>query len=95
MLAGGGIDTVFASEWDEWAQRTYGANFKDSFPIAGDITKVDESSIPSFDICLAGFPARLFLLLESDGVSLTTTTDSLEEPSSPKWSVSANITNQS
>ena len=60
MLAGGGIDTVFASEWDEWAQRTYRANFKDSFPIAGDITKVDESSIPSFDICLAGFPCQAF-----------------------------------
>lgn len=54
------IETVFVSEWDEYAQKTYKANFKDSFDIAGDITVIDEKDIPSFDICLAGFPCQAF-----------------------------------
>ena len=54
------IETVFVSEWDEYAQKTYKANFKDNFEIAGDITAIDEKSIPEFDICLAGFPCQAF-----------------------------------
>ena len=56
------IRTVFVSEWDKFAQKTYEANFKDDFKIAGDITKIDEESIPEFDICLAGFPCQAFSL---------------------------------
>ena len=56
------IDTVFISEWDVHAQKTYKANFKDSVDIAGDITKVNEADIPNFDICLAGFPCQAFSL---------------------------------
>lgn len=56
------LDTVFVSEWDEYAQKTYNANFHDSFAIAGDITKIKESDIPQFDICLAGFPCQAFSL---------------------------------
>jgi len=56
------IKTVFVSEWDENAQKTYKANFNDDFDIAGDITKIDEDEIPSFDICLAGFPCQAFSL---------------------------------
>ncbi|MBR0031449.1 MAG: DNA cytosine methyltransferase [Treponema sp.] len=52
--------TVFVSEWDKFAQRTYKANFNDDFEIAGDITKINEKDIPSFDICLAGFPCQAF-----------------------------------
>ena len=33
------LKTVFVSEWDEYAQKTYKANFHDDFEIAGDITK--------------------------------------------------------
>lgn len=54
------IETVFVCEWDENAQKTYRANFEDDFAIAGDITKIDEKDIPSFDICLAGFPCQAF-----------------------------------
>ena len=58
---GDSIETVFVSEWDAFAQKTYRANFKDSFEIAGDITLVNEKAdIPSFDICLAGFPCQAF-----------------------------------
>lgn len=56
------IETVFVSEWDEYAQKTYRANFADSFPLAGDITKIEEAAIPPFDICLAGFPCQAFSL---------------------------------
>lgn len=57
---GKNIKTVFVSEWDEYAQKTYKANFDDKFEIAGDITKIKEAEIPSFDICLAGFPCQAF-----------------------------------
>lgn len=56
------ISTVFVSEWDKFAQKTYSANYKDNFEIAGDITKIDEKDIPEFDICLAGFPCQAFSL---------------------------------
>ena len=59
---GSDMETVFVSEWDEFAQKTYKANFKDPFEIAGDITKISEDCIPDFDICLAGFPCQAFSL---------------------------------
>ncbi|MDR3205716.1 MAG: DNA cytosine methyltransferase [Candidatus Methanoplasma sp.] len=59
---GSGVETVFVSEWDEHAKTTYASNFKT--PAAdlrqGDITKIEEESIPQFDICLAGFPCQAF-----------------------------------
>ena len=54
------ISTEFVCEWDEYAQKTYRANFHDDFEITGDITQVKEEDIPSFDICLAGFPCQAF-----------------------------------
>ena len=59
---GKSIETVFVSEWDKYANATYRANFKDPFDINGDITKVREKDVPSFDICLAGFPCQAFSL---------------------------------
>lgn len=57
---GDNIETVFVCEWDEYAQKTYKADFKDTKEIAGDITEIDEKDIPDFDICLAGFPCQAF-----------------------------------
>lgn len=57
---GNDIKTVFVSEWDAFAQKTYKANFDDPNEIAGDITEIDEKDIPPFDICLAGFPCQAF-----------------------------------
>ena len=58
----GECETVFSSEWDVHAQKTYRANFIDDFPISGDITSINENDIPNFDICLAGFPCQAFSL---------------------------------
>jgi DNA (cytosine-5)-methyltransferase 1 len=59
---GKNIETVFVSEWDEHAQKTYKANFASPEKIFGDITEIHENSIPQFDICLAGFPCQAFSL---------------------------------
>lgn len=55
----GGV-CVFTSEWDEYAQRSYAANYKGSHLINGDITLVDAKDIPAHDVLLAGFPCQPF-----------------------------------
>ena len=45
---------VYSNEWDKAAQETYLANFGE-VP-EGDITKVNEKTIPDHDILCAGFP---------------------------------------
>lgn len=56
-----GYQCVFSSEWDKKACETYQANFGE-MP-AGDITQIDEKDIPSFDVCLAGFPCQAFSIM--------------------------------
>lgn len=58
---GNEIETVFVSEWDIPAQKTYAANFAQPEKIYGDITLAEtKDAIPEFDICLAGFPCQAF-----------------------------------
>lgn len=57
-----GGQCVFTSEWDKYSQKTYRANFGDSHPVVGDITKVETSIIPDHDVLLAGFPCQPFSL---------------------------------
>ena len=55
----GGI-CVFTSEWDKYSQLTYKANHDCNHEVAGDITKVPLTDIPSHDLLLAGFPCQPF-----------------------------------
>ena len=62
-----GAECVFVSEWDKFARQTYEHNFKKRTPkifkgdnFAGDITKIDPSDIPDFDILTGGFPCQPF-----------------------------------
>lgn len=53
-----GFECVFSSEKDEDCQRVYQNNFNEEpFP---DVTLIDPSTLPTFDILLAGFPCQPF-----------------------------------
>lgn len=51
---------VFTSEYDRFCVETYKANFRPDHEIAGDIRKVDPTSIPDHDVLVAGFPCQPF-----------------------------------
>jgi DNA (cytosine-5)-methyltransferase 1 len=55
-----GGECVFTSEWDDYAQKTYAANFLGGHAINGDITQIDEEDIPDHDVLLGGFPCQPF-----------------------------------
>ena len=57
----GAFKTVYANEFDEYAVKTYEANFNIKVDCR-DINDVKASEIPDFDVLLGGFPCQAFSL---------------------------------
>ncbi|WP_306359821.1 DNA cytosine methyltransferase [Nocardia sp. CC227C] len=62
-----GASTVFASESNPAARKTFEANFHQRYPkmfgdgqFVGDIRKVDARDLPKYDVLTAGFPCQPF-----------------------------------
>jgi len=55
---------VFTSEWDNWAKKTYLANFPDeqdeAHQFVGDIQPFPAEEVPDHDVLLGGFPCQPF-----------------------------------
>lgn len=55
-----GFDIVWSNEKDAAACKTYRYNFPSTNLVEGDIRNIDENTIPSFDVLVAGFPCQSF-----------------------------------
>lgn len=61
----GQTENVFSAEVNPWACKTY--EFNHGEDPSCDVTKIDEHSLPDFDILLAGFPCQAFSIAGKRG----------------------------
>jgi DNA (cytosine-5)-methyltransferase 1 len=60
-------ECVFTSEIDDKACEIYRKNFKDNHNPKFDITKLNTSDLPEYDVLLAGFPCQAFSIAGKRG----------------------------
>ena len=58
-----GFDIVWANEFDKDAAKTYRHNLGSNHLVEADIRSVDPSTIPDFDVLVAGFPCQPFSVM--------------------------------
>ncbi|MFH1694707.1 MAG: DNA (cytosine-5-)-methyltransferase [Patescibacteria group bacterium] len=55
-----GFQTVYANDFDDYCKVTYDLNSPDLKLTVADIKEVEASTLPDFDVLLAGFPCQAF-----------------------------------
>ena len=55
-----GFETVFSNDFNKWSRITFDANHSEPKMTFGDVTKIDEASLPAFDVLVGGFPCQAF-----------------------------------
>lgn len=58
-----GFEIVWANEFDRDAAKTYRHNFCPNHLVEADIRSIDPSTIPDFDVLVAGFPCQPFSIM--------------------------------
>ena len=59
-MEGAGFHTVFSNDFNKWSRITFDANHSEPKMTFGDVTKIDETTLPEFDVLVGGFPCQAF-----------------------------------
>jgi len=58
-----GFETVYSNDFNKWSKVTFDANHSEPKLTLADITKVDETTLPEFDVLVGGFPCQAFSIV--------------------------------
>ena len=58
-----GFETVYSNDFNRWSKVTFDANHSEPKLTLADITKVDETTLPEFDVLAGGFPCQAFSVI--------------------------------
>ena len=58
-----GFETVYSNDFNKWSKVTFDANHAEPKLTLADITKVDETTLPEFDVLVGGFPCQAFSVI--------------------------------